>query len=420
MHKILLKNTENPDSHLIEEYLKVGGYANVSRAFDLKPEEIIDEVKQSGLKGRGGAGFPTAMKWSFASVDPKFPKYLICNADEGEPGTFKDRVIIEKNPHLLIEGMIISGYALKAEHGYIYLRGEYKKAGEILDDAVKQAYEKNFLGDDILGGKVRFHITVHQGAGAYICGEETALIHSLEGRRGYPRSKPPFPVNEGAWGMPTIMNNVETLANIPHIIEIGGEGYSGIGNPDSTGPKLFSVSGCIMNSGLYELDMGVTLREIIYDHAGGISNGKNLKAVIPGGLSAPVLSVDDLDCKMDFISLSKAGSMLGSAAVIVMDDSVCMVKVALRAMNFYEYESCGKCTPCREGTEWLRKILERIENGNGRVEDIGLLSDISMNISGKSFCALGDGAAGIVLGMLRHFKGEFEEHIKDGKCKFSS
>ncbi len=420
MERILLKDIENTSPAYIQEYIKSGGYENISRAFDLKPADIIDEVKISGLKGRGGAGFPTAMKWSFASADPKFPKYLICNADEAEPGTFKDKVLIEKNPHLIIEGMIISAYALKAEYGYIYLRGEYYNAKEILEKAIKEAYENNFLGDDILKRKVKFHISIYPGAGAYICGEETALLDSIEGKRGQPRTKPPFPVNVGAWGMPTIVNNVETLANIPHIMKVGGKVYSEIGNPESTGPKLFSVSGCIRRPGLYELDMGVTLREIIYDYAGGISNGRDLKAVIPGGVSAPVLPGDKIDCTMDYISLSKAGSMLGSAAVIVMDDSVCMVKVALRIMKFFEHESCGKCTPCREGTEWLRKILERIEQGNGRKEDLNLLSEISMNISGKSFCSLGDGAAGAVLGMLRHFRDEFEEHVEDGKCKYES
>lgn len=404
----------------MEEYLKAGGYENISRAFDLKPADIIDEVKMSGLKGRGGAGFPTAMKWNFASADPKFPKYLICNADEGEPGTFKDRALIEKNPHLLIEGMIISAYALKTEFGYIYLRGEYYTAKEILEKAIKEAYEYNFLGDDILKRKIKFHISIYVGAGAYICGEETALLDSIEGKRGQPRTKPPFPVNEGAWGMPTIVNNVETLANIPHIIKVGGKVYSETGSPVSPGPKLYSVSGCVRSPGLYELDMGVTLREIIYDYAGGISHNRDLKAVFPGGISSPMLPGDEIDCIMDFISLSKAGSMLGSAAVIVMDDSVCMVKVALRVMKFFENESCGKCTPCREGTEWLRKILERIEQGNGIKEDMNLLSDISMNISGKSFCALGDGAAGSVLGILRHFSDEFEDHIEDKKCKFKS
>jgi NADH-quinone oxidoreductase subunit F len=420
MERILLKNTEQPHPLSIDEYIKGGGYACVPKAFDQKPGDVINEVRTSGLKGRGGAGFPTGMKWTFAASDPKFPKYLICNADEAEPGTFKDRVILEKNPHLLIEGMIIAGYALQAGQGFIYLRGEYPRARQTLERAIQEAYEKNYLGEDIINRGVTFHISLYIGAGAYICGEETALLDSLEGKRGQPRSKPPFPVNEGIWGMPTIVNNVETLANVPHIIKIGGEAYSRTGNPDSPGPKLFAVSGCVKKPGVYELDMSVTVREVIYDHAGGIRNDRNLKAVIPGGLSAPVLPANMVDCVMDFIPLSKAGSMLGSAALIVMDESVCMVKVAHRSMEFFEEESCGKCTPCREGTEWIRKILERIEDGRGREEDMALLTDIANNMAGRTFCALGDGAAGLLLGMIRHFRDEFEEHIDDSRCRFNN
>jgi len=420
MERFLLRNIENPNSAEIDEYLRVGGYRGLQKAFDMKPEDIVEEVKNSGLRGRGGAGFPTGMKWSFAVADPKFPKYLICNADEGEPGTFKDRPILEKNPHLLIEGMIISGYALKAEYGYIYLRAEYPKAKEVLERAIRQAYERNYLGDNILGRGVRFHLTVHQGAGAYICGEETALIDSLEGRRGQPRNKPPFPVNVGAWKMPTIVNNVETLANIPYIIEIGGDAYSKIGSPECPGPKLYCVSGHVNRPGVYELPMGTLLRDIIYTHAGGIRDGRVLKAVIPGGVSTPVLPADMIDCRMDFVSMPKAGSMLGSAAVIVMDETVCMVKVIWRIMKFFEHESCGKCTPCREGTGWLRKVLERIDNGNGRPGDIDLLRDVSEGMMGKTFCPLGDGAAGALLGMLRHFEHEFEEHIRDKGCRFKA
>lgn len=418
MEKFLLRNTENPNSADIEEYIKTGGYKNISKAFELQPSDIIEEVKKSGLRGRGGAGFPTFMKWNFASADKKFPKYLICNADEGEPGTFKDRPILEKNPHLLIEGMIISAYALKAEHGYIYLRGEYPNAYHVLNQAISDAYRKGYLGDNVLGKNIKFRLAVHQGAGAYICGEETALLDSLEGRRGQPRNKPPFPVNEGAWGMPTIVNNVETLANIPYIIQIGADAYSKIGNPNSPGPKLYCVSGHVEKPGVYELPMGTSLREIIYDHAGGIKGGKKLKAVFPGGISTPLLPADCIDCAMDFVSMPKYGSMLGAGAVIVMDETVCMVKIAHRAMKFFEHESCGKCTPCREGTEWMRKILERIEKGWGRSEDISLLADIANNISGKSFCALGDGAACVMNSILKHFRAEFEEHVKEKRCRF--
>jgi NADH-quinone oxidoreductase subunit F len=418
MEKVLLKNIENPNSTDINEYMKIGGYKNLVKALDKQPKDIVEEVKKSGLRGRGGAGFPTAMKWNFAMADPKFPKYLMCNADEGEPGTFKDRPILEKNPHLLIEGMVISAYALGAEYGYIYLRGEYPEAKNILNAAIKQAYEKNYLGDNILGKGIKFHLSVHQGAGAYICGEETALIESIEGKRGQPRNKPPFPVNVGAWSLPTIVNNVETLSNLPYIIEIGGEAYAKIGSSECPGPKLFSVSGCVKNPGVFELPMGTSLREIIYTHAGGIKDDKALKAVIPGGISTPVLPADAIDCAMDFVSMPKAGSMLGSGAVIVMDESVCMVRVAYRALKFFEHESCGKCVPCREGTDWLRKILERIENGQGREGDIDLLSDVAGIMSGKTFCPLGDGAAGVVLGMIKHFRHEFEEHINDKRCKF--
>jgi len=386
---------------------------------NVRPKDIIEEVKKSGLRGRGGAGFPTAMKWSFAIADPKFPKYLICNADEGEPGTFKDRPILEKNPHLLIEGMVISGYALGSEYGYIYLRGEYPDANNILKKAIRQAYEKNYLGDNILGKGIKFHLSVHQGAGAYICGEEKALIDSLEGKKGQPRTKPPFPVNVGAWNMPTIVNNVETLANLPYIIEIGSEAYSAIGSSDCPGPKLFCVSGSVNKPGVYELPMGTSLRDIIFDHSGGIRNSAELKAVMPGGISTPVLTADNIDCAMDFVAMLKAGSMLGSGAVIVMDDSVCMVKVAYRALKFFEHESCGKCTPCREGCEWLRKVLQRIEYGKGREGDIELLLNITGMMTGRSFCPLGDGAAGVVDGMIKHFRNEFEEHINTKQCKLS-
>jgi NADH-quinone oxidoreductase subunit F len=418
MKKVLLKNIDNTNSADINEYVKAGGYQNLSKALVLQPRDILEEVKKAGLRGRGGAGFPTGMKWSFAVADPKFPKYLICNADEGEPGTFKDRPILEKNPHLLIEGMIISGYALGSEHGYVYLRGEYPHAGKILNRAIGEAHEKNYLGDNIMGRGIKFHLTVYQGAGAYICGEETALIESIEGKKGQPRSKPPFPVNAGAWDMPTIVNNVETLSNIPYIMEIGGEAYSKIGSRDCPGPKLYSVSGCVERPGVYELPMGTSLKDIIYKHAGGIRSGKKLKAVIPGGISTPVLPADGIDCAMDFVAMPRAGSMLGSGAVITMDESVCLVKVTCRALKFFEHESCGKCVPCREGTDWLRKILERIESGRGREGDISLLGDVAGNISGKTFCPLGDAAAGVVTGMLKHFRNEFEEHISMGKCKF--
>ncbi|BCB97025.1 NADH-quinone oxidoreductase subunit F [Dissulfurispira thermophila] len=406
-----MKNIDRSDLTDMDEYIKFGGYSAILKALEMKPSDIIDEVKRSGLRGRGGAGFPTGMKWSFAAADPKKPKYLICNADEGEPGTFKDKPILEKNPHLLIEGMIISGYALQAEYGYIYLRGEYPKAKDILEKAIKQAYNRGYLGDNIHGKEVNFHLYVHQGAGAYICGEETALIESLEGKRGQPKIKPPFPVNEGFLSKPTVVNNVETLANIPYIIEIGAEAYSKIGSPECPGPKLFSVSGNVKNPGVYELPMGTTLREIIYTHCGGIRDDKKLKAVIPGGISTPILTPDKIDCPMDFVNMPKYGSMLGSGAVMVFDETVDLAKICLRAMKFFEHESCGKCTPCREGIGWMRAILERICSGSGMAGDIELLIEVSKNIAGKTFCPLGDGAAVVVQSFINNFRQEFEQHI---------
>ena len=416
MEKILLKNIENPNSADINEYRKAGGYAGLEKALGMEPQQIIEEVKKAGLRGRGGAGFPVAMKWTFASGDPKFPKYLLCNADEGEPGTFKDRPILEKNPHLLIEGMVISGHALKAEYGYIYLRGEYPEAKHILNKAIKQAYDANLLGDNILGKGIKFELAVHQGAGAYICGEETALIESLEGDKGQPRIKPPFPVNVGVFSKPTIVNNVETLSNLPYIIEAGGEAYAKIGTPDCPGPKIFCISGHVEKPGVYELPMGTMLCDIIFKHCGGIKGSKKLKAVIPGGISTPVLPADKLECSMDFVNMPKHGSMLGSGAVIVMDETVCMVKVCHRALKFFEHESCGKCTPCREGTGWLRAILERIENGKGTDGDIDLMLAVAGNMIGKTFCPLGDGAASVVQNFIKHFRPEFEDHIREKKC----
>ncbi len=412
MERYLLLHIDNPHVHRIDGYIKISGYQSLEKALSMKPDEIIDEVKRAGLRGRGGAGFPTAMKWIFARSDKKFPKYLICNADEGEPGTFKDRLILERNPHLLIEGMVISGYAIGAEYGFIYLRGEYPEAFHILNDAIKEAEERNFLGDNILGKGVRFHLRVFRGAGAYICGEETALIESLEGRRGQPRIKPPFPVNEGYNGKPTVINNVETLANIPLIIRIGGEAYSKIGRPECPGPKLYSVSGHVVKPGVYELAMGTTLREIIYEHAGGIRDGRRLKAVIPGGISTPVLPPESIDCPMDFVNMPRYGSMLGSGGVIVFDETTDLVKVCLRVIEFFQHESCGKCTPCREGVGWMRNILRRISLGDGVKEDLKLLEEVADGISGRCFCPLGDGAACVVQNFLKHFRHEFEERLR--------
>jgi NADH-quinone oxidoreductase subunit F len=416
MRQLLLKNTDHPDSAAIDEYLKVGGYRALEKALKMTPAEVVEEVQQSSLLGRGGAGFPTGRKWEFAVRAIGSPKYLISNADEGEPGTFKDRVLMEKNPHLMIEGMVIASHALGSEMGYIYLRHEYPTAGARLEKAIKEAYEHGYLGDAVRGTSLRFHLEIFRGAGAYICGEETALIDSIEGRRGQPRSKPPFPVNSGLWGKPTIVNNVETLCNIPLILELGSSAYAEIGSPASPGPKLYCLSGCVKKPGLYEAPMGTGLRELIYDHAGGMRNGHELKAVIPGGLSTPVLPAEAVDCAMDFASLVEAGSALGSAGVIVMDDTVCMVRVARRAAHFYEVESCGKCVPCREGTGWLEKVLTRIESGDATMDDLALIEDVSAAILGNCFCPLGDSAAEVVSAIVKHSRGEFEAHIRDGVC----
>jgi NADH-quinone oxidoreductase subunit F len=382
----------------------------------MSPAEVIEEVVTSGLQGRGGAGFPTGKKWEFAVRATGSPKYLINNADEGEPGTFKDRYLMEKNPHLVIEGMVIASHALGAQKGYIYLRHEYPTAGARLERAMEEALNHGFLGDSICGTSVNFDLEIFRGAGAYICGEETALIDSMEGKRGQPRLKPPFPVNAGLWGKPTIVNNVETLACVPIIVDMGGAAFAEIGTPASPGPKLYCLSGSVNRPGLYEAPMGTSLRELIYEYAGGMRNGHRLKAVIPGGLSTPVLPAEATDCAMDFASLVEAGSALGSAGVIVMDDTVCMVRVARRAAHFYEVESCGKCVPCREGTGWLEKVLSRIENGNAEMKDLDLLQDISDAIYGNCFCPLGDSAAEVVSAIFKHFRGEFEAHVKNGVC----
>jgi NADH-quinone oxidoreductase subunit F len=420
MEQLLLKNSNNPDSARIDEYLKIGGYQALEKALGMSPPEVVGEVKKANLLGRGGAGFPAGRKWEFAVGAEGSPKYLICNADEGEPGTFKDRILMEKNPHLLIEGMVIASHAVGAEIGYIYLRHEYPMAGECLERAITEAHQHGYLGDAIGGTSTNFHLEIFRGAGAYICGEETALIDSMEGRRGQPRLKPPFPVSEGLWGKPTIVNNVETLCNIPIILDMGGAAYGEIGSPASPGPKLYCLSGCVRRPGLYEAPMGTSLRELIFDHAGGMRNGHKLKGVIPGGLSTPILPADAIDCAMDFASLVEAGSALGSAGVIVMDDTVCMVSVARRAARFYEVESCGKCVPCREGTSWLEKVLTRIEAGDAGMDDLQLVEEVADSVLGNTFCALGDGAAEVVAAIVKHFRGEFEAHIRGDSCELGA
>jgi NADH-quinone oxidoreductase subunit F len=418
METYLLKHIEVSGLRDIDFYRENGGYGQLKKALGLRPTEIIEIVRRSGLRGRGGTGFPTAMKWTLAVSNKVFPKYLICNAIEGYPGTFKDKILLEKNPHLVIEGMIIAAYTLGCSQGYIYLRGQYSHIQPIVQTAIDQAYEKGFLGSNIHNLLFDFNLSVHSGAGAYICGEDTALIESLEGKRAYPRLKPPFSFHSGAWQKPTIVNNVETLANIPLILKLGPGEYTQIGTSECPGTKLFSVSGSVNKPGLYELPMGTYLRDIIYFYGGGIKNKKRLKAVFPGGITTSVLPVDEIDCPMDFTSIEFYGSSLGSGAVIVIADDICMVKVAWRALTFFEKESCGKCTPCREGTGWLTKILERIEKGKGTDEDIPLILDIADNMSGKTFCPFGDSAATVVKSIVTYFKYEFQKHIEKKLCPF--
>ena len=418
-HETLFIQHFKEESRPLEYYLKkMGGYTASQKAFKMTQDDVISEVKKSNLRGRGGAGFPTGMKWGFIPKQSARPKYLVCNADESEPGTFKDRDIMRYTPHLLIEGMVIGGYAIGSHHGYIYIRGEYTREAKLLEQAIDEAYAQGYLGKNIQGSGFDFDLTVHRGAGAYICGEETALLNSLEGKRGEPRVKPPFPAQAGAFGGPTIVNNVETLASIPYIVQQGGEWFSKLGKLEkSGGTRIFGVSGHVKKPGLYELPAGgVTLRELIYDHCGGILGDKKLKAVIPGGSSAPVLTADEIDVVFDIEPLMKIGTMLGSAGVVVVSEDYCVVKLLTRITKFYAHESCGQCTPCREGCRWMEDILERIEHGHGREQDLSMLLDIANNISGRTLCALGDAAAGPVMSFVKKFRADFEAHIRGGKC----
>ena len=424
--KILLENSEIPGIQSFETFRSCGGYLAVEKALKtMAPDEITEEVKKSGLKGRGGAGFPAGMKWSFIDKKVDKPRYLICNADESEPGTFKDRYLMEKIPHRLIEGMICACYALGANTGYIYVRGEYKYIIGILNKAVREAYEAGFLGENILGSKFNLDIVVHSGAGAYICGEETALIESLEGKRGNPRIKPPFPALVGLYGSPTVVNNVETLANIGFIVNNGGEKYTQIGLGRSTGTKLISACGNINQPGVYEIELGVSVRDFIYSdkYCGGIKNNKELKAVIAGGSSVPILPKELIlktasgeDRLMTYESLSEggfvSGTMLGSGGFIVYDEDACIVRNTWNLTRFYHHESCGQCSPCREGTGWMENVLHRLENGEGRSKDIDLLVSIAAKIEGNTICPLGDASAWPVASAIRHFRHEFEFHVQ--------
>ena len=412
----LTKHVREPNSFTLDFYLQHDGYDGLRKALAMKPEEVIDLVKASGLRGRGGAGFPTGMKWQFVDKKSPNPKYIACNADESEPGTFKDHLLMERNPHLLIEGCAIGCYAIGAKIAYIYIRGEFFHVQQVLERAIDEAYARGFLGKNVLGSGFDCDVYVHRGAGAYEAGEETALLESLEGKRAQPRNKPPFPAVIGLYGCPTAVNNVETLANVPIILMKGAEWYSKLGPEKNGGPKLFCISGHVKRPGVYEAPMTVTLGELINERAGGVRDGRTLKAVIPGGSSVPILLPTQLDTQASFDGVQKAGSLLGSAGIIVLDDTTCMVWLAENLLHFYRHESCGKCTPCREGTDWLYKILRKIERGAGQMSDLDLLTSVANNIAGKTLCAFGDAAVTPVLTTLKHFRHEYEAHIKEGHC----
>ena len=407
----------NDESRPLSYYLaKMEGYTAAKKALAMQPDDIINEVKKSNLRGRGGAGFPTGMKWGFIPKQAQKPKYVVCNADESEPGTFKDRDLMRYTPHLLLEGMIIAGHAIGSHVGYIYIRGEYTREAKLLDAAIDEAYKAGYLGNSVCGTGFKFDITVHRGAGAYICGEETGLLNSLEGKRGEPRVKPPFPAIAGAFGGPTVVNNVETLTNIPFIIERGGEWFAKLGKLEkSGGTRLISISGHVKKPGVYEIAAGSkTIRELIYDVAGGVLGDKKLKAVIPGGSSAPVLTADEIDVIYDIEPLMKIGTMMGSAALMVVSEDFDVIELIHRITKFYEHESCGQCTPCREGCKWMEDVLHRILHGHGREQDLPLLLDIANNINGKTLCALGDAAAGPVTSFVKKFRADFEARIREG------
>lgn len=413
----LLEGIEEPESHTLSNYESLDGYATAEKLLtgDTKPEEIEEMIDDSGLRGRGGAGFPTGMKWSFVP-DNDQQKYLIANADESEPGCFKDRVILEQNPHLLIEGMIISAYALDTTVGFIYIRGEYRTGFERLEQAMEEAQEAGYLGDDVFGSGFDFKLHLNRGAGAYIVGEETALMNSIEGKRGIPRSKPPFPAIEGLFGKPTVINNVETLSNVPLITENGPDWYRNWGSEKSPGFRLFSISGHVEEPGVYEIPLEITFREAIENYAGGFQDGREPKGIFPGGSSTPPMKADQLDTEMTYEGPEEVGTRLGAGGVIVMDETTCMPKMARRLAHFYGHESCGHCTPCREGVPWLEDVLEEIEVGRAGQQDLERVNSISNNIDGNCFCPLGPSAANPVMTMMEFWGEEFEYHLEHGEC----
>jgi NADH-quinone oxidoreductase subunit F len=419
MELFLIPHVAEPNSHTLDFYMqRGGGYGALKKALGMAPDAVIDTVKASGLRGRGGAGFPTGMKWQFVDKKSPKPKYICCNADESEPGTFKDHVLMERNPHLLFEGCLIGCYAIGAKVAYIYIRGEFLHVQDVLEAELEKARAAGLVGTNIFGSGFDCEIYMHRGAGAYEAGEETALIESLEGKRAQPRLKPPFPAVEGLYGCPTAVNNVETLCNVPLIIDRGPEWFTSLGPDKNGGPKLFCISGHVRKPGVYEAPMNVSLRDLIYDErfGGGMRDGRTLKCVIPGGSSVPVLLPDQIDVPASFDDIAKAGSLLGSAGIIVMDDTTCMVWAAENLLHFYKHESCGKCTPCREGGDWLHRILGKIERGDGEMKDLDLLLSVANNILGKTLCAFGDAAATPVLSTVKTFRAEYEAHIREGRC----
>ncbi len=413
---VLTRNVGDPAVRSVRGYRNAGGYEALAGALKMAPEAIIEEVKRSGLRGRGGAGFPCGVKWSFVPKASDRPRYLVCNADESEPGTFKDRLLMEQDPHQLLEGCAICCRAVGANTCYIYIRGEYTHAAHVLEEAIADAYAAGVLGDSVLGSDFKLDVWVHRGAGAYICGEETGMLESLEGKRGQPRVKPPFPAVVGVFGCPTVINNVETLCNVPHILARGADWYRSIGTDErNTGPKLYCLSGHVQRPGTYEHPIGVTLQELL-DAAGGMYRGRELKAFIPGGASAAILPAAQRHLPMDFDTLARAGSMLGSAAVVVMDETTCLVRATARLARFFAHESCGQCTPCREGTRWMELVLERLERGEGEAADAELLARMCRNMSGTALCALADAAVGPVRSLVTSFREEVEEHLRRRAC----
>ncbi len=420
MEKILLKNVDVPHSENIDVYIAHGGYQAVRKALtEFKPYQIVDIIKRSGLRGRGGAGFPTGVKWELMQRNSNLVKYLVVNTDEGEPGTFKDRYLVEEDPHQVLEGVIIAAYAIGAHRAYVYIRGEFFLGAKRWIKVIADAYERGFLGKNILDTGFDLDVSIHRGAGAYICGEETALLESLEGKRGIPRLKPPYPSQVGLYGKPTLVHNVETLACVPHIIIRGPEWFANIGTAESKGTKIFCVSGCVEKPGNYELPMGTTLREIIYEYAGGVKNGHKIKAIIPGGASTPIITQEHLNIPMAFETLTKVGSMLGTGAVIVIDETVCILKAIMHIARFFAHESCGRCVPCRIGTKIMKEIIEKIESGNGKKEDIDLLMDTANALRGTTFCPLGEGSSNPIISSVKYFRDEYEYHIVNKRCLVS-